>query len=163
METKVTKLPWMIGGVIASIAVTGGKDSKSGDDATKLTFTFDNGSRVEMYHEQGCCESVYLYDVCGELSDLIGKPLVQAEYVESHDDPDGLEKSVDRDGSSTWTFYKFATNNGSVTCRWFGTSNGYYSEAVTITGYRPDGTREFMDTLACDKSGKPIHPTKDST
>lgn len=86
----------------------------------RLVFTCADGSRWEMTHHQDCCESVRIEDIVGDLNDLIGAPIELAE-----------ERSQDGDDeSSTWTFYEFRTIKGSVTIRWFGTSNGYYSESA---------------------------------
>jgi hypothetical protein len=94
-------------------------------DNYELFFYIVDGERYKMYHEQDCCESVYLEDVIGNLDDLIGSPITMAEEVVQEG-----EYGVDSYESSTWTFYKFATNKGYVTLRWLGTSNGYYSESV---------------------------------
>ncbi len=45
------------------------------------------------------------------------------------EDPKEIE-SRKHDESFTWTFYKIQTIKGSMTIRWYGTSNGYYSESV---------------------------------
>ena len=64
-------------------------------------------------------------DVEGQLEDLEGVPLLLAEEYSEDRGPLG-----EYDDSYTWTFYKFATRKGYVTVRWYGTSNGYYSESV---------------------------------
>ena len=100
-------------------------DIIGGQGDRELTLRMANGYDIVLYHEQECCEYVYLYDVAGNLEDLIGSPLVQAEESTS----DGGEPI---NASLTWTFYKFATAKGYVTLRWLGESNGYYSESVDI-------------------------------
>lgn len=94
------------------------------DNDAEIIFTVDNGEKYRMFHEDDCCENVYIEDVCGDLSDLIGNPLLQVEESSSSDNPKEYSES------HTWTFYKFATIKGSVTIRWYGESNGYYSESV---------------------------------
>ncbi len=82
-----------------------------------------NGEEYYMYHQQDCCESVEIEEIIGDMDDLIGEPLTMSEKV--------TQKGKEDDwGTSTWTFYKFATIKGYVTLRWLGESNGYYSEAV---------------------------------
>jgi hypothetical protein len=89
-----------------------------------LTFMLDGQVKIRFYHEQDCCESVYIEDIVGDLEDLVGHPLITAE--------ERRESGGTEDGdSSTWTFYEFATIKGYVTVRWLGTSNGYYSESVS--------------------------------
>lgn len=91
-----------------------------------MTFRCSDGSVYRMYHEQDCCESVYIEDVCGEVENLIGSEILMAEE-ESNIDEKPLS---DWDESYTWTYYKLATLKGYVTIRWYGSSNGYYSESV---------------------------------
>ena len=80
----------------------------------------------KMYHEQECCEYVCIVDICGELEDLLERPLVMAEEIVTENiDPDYCE-------STTHTFYKFATTRGYVTIMWRGESNGYYCERVSL-------------------------------
>jgi hypothetical protein len=88
---------------------------------TEGTFVF--------YHEQDCCESVDIYDIVGDLEDLVGTPILMAEEVQG-ESPSGFDNEYNE--SCTWTFYKFATIKGYVDIRWLGSSNGYYSESVDM-------------------------------
>lgn len=107
-------LPSFKGMTIARISVVHGT----------MIFRFEDGSKLKFYHEQVCCVSVDIEDVIGDLSDLLESPLTMAEVTSKQNDKNG--------GSETWTFYKFATIKGSVTVRWHGISNGYYSERVSM-------------------------------
>lgn len=98
--------------------------------ADELTLVFECGSTMRMYHVQECCETVYLYDVVGDLDRLVGSPLLQAESVSTSED--SIPETDTGDDSHTWTYYKFATVIDSVSLRWIGTSNGYYSELVEV-------------------------------
>jgi hypothetical protein len=108
------------------------------DDQMKLYLSDTN--YVVFYHQQDCCESVYIEDICGDLQDLVGAPLLIAEEVS--DDAYEAENDPGENAESyTWTFYKFATRKGYVDVRWFGTSNGYYSESVSV---------DFVDTTVSE-------------
>lgn len=97
---------------------------KVSDDKEQISFVSDCGREWRMYHDQDCCESVRVEDVVGEFSDLVGAPILMAEESVNSG------RSEDDYDSETWTYYKLATIKGYVTIRWYGTSNGYYSESV---------------------------------
>ncbi len=89
-----------------------------------ITFVTADGEIYKQLHRRDCCESVFIEDIAGSIEDLIGAPILLAEEVFQHGDGG--------QGSETWTFYKLGTIKGSVTIRWYGTSNGYYSETVEL-------------------------------
>lgn len=108
----------LIGRTLARVEVS--------DDKYTITIGTTDGRLYRMWHRQDCCETVQVEDIAGDLSDVIGSPVLSAEVVESErgDPPPAYPDSW------TWTFYKLATIKGSVTIRWLGESNGYYSESV---------------------------------
>jgi hypothetical protein len=99
-----------------------------------------------LMHDQDCCEKVYIESIIGDLNDLIGSPILLAEEVSNWWGASNNAKVMyalmpndplpNSDESYTWTFYKLATVKGYVDIRWYGTSNGYYSESVSF--YRHD-------------------------
>lgn len=77
-----------------------------------INFYLDNGKLVTMYHSQDCCEDVHIDDISGK---------------------DSSEDDFYDDESYTWTFYTLANVSSVVDIRWYGSSNGYYSESVNFS------------------------------
>lgn len=99
-------------------------------DSDALLFTTEDDEVYVMTHIQDCCENVDLHEIIGELDDLIDATILMAEEVVG--DKDLAAPLYPHEESFTWTFYKFATIKGYVTLRWYGSSNGYYSESVNF-------------------------------
>ena len=112
-----------------------------------------DGSVYFMCHEQDCCESVSIEDISGDIQDLIGSPVILAEEVSNSSYDDDCEAALSGyDDSWTWTYYKLATINGYVTIRWYGASNGYYSESVDFIEVK--SSKEAMIERLKDKKGE---------
>lgn len=117
-EVSYTDLDLLLGYTLTAV--------RTNDRGTEIYFDRADGVTIRMFHLQDCWESVRIEDICGDLSDLIGSPLLVAEEATRRATFDEAAES------GTWTFYRFRTLKGSVDIRWLGTSNGRYSENVEI-------------------------------
>ena len=107
--------------VCARIRLAGSRSRPHWNGEDEVRFESTCGRAFRLYHSQDCCETVDIEDICGDVEDMIGSPILMAEEATSPDEDSE---------SGTWTFYKLATVKGYVTIRWLGRSNGYYSESV---------------------------------
>jgi hypothetical protein len=103
-----------------------------------VEFKTKEGRRFRLEHISDCCESVRIVDVCGDIADLIGEPLLVCEEASNaarpaeYPAPEYME-------SETWTFYRLATRRGFVVIRWLGESNGYYGETAWFHEFVVEG------------------------
>ncbi len=95
-----------------------------------IIFYTSNGRKFKLYHSQEHWEQVSIDDICGDLNDLIGHPITLTEEVTNKDENPKNIPIPECQDSYTWTFYKLATDKGFITIRWYGESNGHYSESV---------------------------------
>ena len=122
--TDVTNFTNMVGVTMSKI------EGAVGDEV--MTFVAEDGRRFVFWYEHDCCASCNVEDIVGDLSDLVGSPIVEAEEVSNYaPEGDPFAKRDWKPDSYTWTFYRFSTAKGTVTIRWLGESNGYYSESVS--------------------------------
>ena len=94
----------------------------------ELIFELENGKKYIFYHEQDCCESVYIEDINGDLIDIVGKEILKFEERMEYKRDDDYE-------SYTYTFYDIETLDKHIQIRWCGSSNGYYSESVYFASW----------------------------
>lgn len=104
-------------------------EHKKQEDAIK--FTFDNNDTAILEHDQECCENVELIDICGDLEDLIGSPLLVSEEISGgfESEPKKIESYQEE---PYFTFYRFGTKKGYVTILFRGQSNGYYGVSASL-------------------------------
>lgn len=96
-------------------------------DSEEIIFTTTKGI-FKMYHRQYCCERVSVDDIIGA-DYLIGS--VVLDFIEKVDDTMDAKGSYNEE-SHTWTFYTIRTSKGYTDIKWYGESNGYYSETVNF-------------------------------
>lgn len=94
-------------------------------DYDQMKITCEDNSVFTFYHEQDCCECVYITDTEGEPMSLKGWKLLLVDMEETIHQSYGYE-------SKTTTVVKFVTDENTVSVKWIGESNGYYSESVDL-------------------------------
>ena len=109
------------------------------DETKEIYFYCKNGNIVKFFHNQDCCEYVRLADADGLKNGVdifTDCNWCVIDEVIKYDTDKDTKPICEYDHSYTWTFYKFKTNKGYDTMRWYGESNGYYSENVDFEIYK---------------------------
>ena len=91
-----------------------------------------NKSGFALYHEQDCCENVYIESIVGDLSDLENTPILQADVGEWEY------------GGDQGVFYKIATIKGYVDIRFYQESGSYYSIAVSLVKLSNCNIKDYL-------------------
>lgn len=110
----------------------------------EVTIKFTDGSCLKFYHRQDCCETVLLEDFDATPEDLVNAKIISIEERISYSGKDEIKPLNTWDESYTWSFYVIKTSKFTMTLRWYGESNGWYSETVDIDYLHYDNNGEFV-------------------
>jgi hypothetical protein len=95
-----------------------------------------SGRKFIMNHDQDCCENVMVESVQGNVSHALGEKIIDATMTSNkNDEPQSpnLPQAIYTNESWTWTYYTIRTQSETIVIRWYGASNGYYSESVDFS------------------------------
>lgn len=95
------------------------------ESQSEILFTTQSGKQILVHHWQQCCEEVKLAGIDGDIYSLVG-------WV-ARDISEETEEGKSGDGTWTKTVLTFRVGGLAVVTRWFGESNGYYSENVDFS------------------------------
>lgn len=100
-----------------------------------IYFYQNNYHKYSLLHDQSCCEHVVLEDINGDINNLLNSEILLAEEASNKQEIEDTFDPKQEYFHETWTFYKLATINGYVDIRWYGKSNGCYSEQAQLYEY----------------------------
>lgn len=107
--------------------------TKVSQRSDRIIFKTSDGEVYSLQHDQECCENVELDDVCGDLDDLINEKIIKFYEVQDKKTPLKPEDIGKEDVEShTWAFYHISTLSSHITIKFYGISNGIYSETANL-------------------------------
>ena len=123
-QNTINEFKKMVGEIISEITL-----KTDDNNYEQLIFKTESGKIFKMFHENDCCEIVYLEDVIGgRLTDLLGETVVDVDIktnsVKNNKNTEEYEYYF-----YEYYFYEIKTNVNTITLRWYGESD-YYSAYV---------------------------------
>lgn len=107
------------------------------NEKSMIVFVCKDGKRYALMHRQECCEEVTLEDFDAKMiENLPGHEILEA--YGSSEAGEETEEMKEWGRSSTWTFFVIRTMLDTYTIRFFGSSNGYYSEDAELYEIKGD-------------------------
>lgn len=94
-------------------------------DSDRMEIKFTDGLKV-VFEPSNSMANVSIDDVNGDPQGMVGHMIKKAEVATNIQ----FSPKNEWDSNYKWTFYRFATFDGYVDVKWYGTSTGYYSEKV---------------------------------
>lgn len=104
-------------------------------DPAFVYFYTNDGNYILHYKFVCSCTVGYVEDICGDLGDLIGVPVLSASFESNVNE---FKPDDEHDHGTYWNFYKISTVKGYVTIRYDVSSNEFYGFEVSFEEHNDD-------------------------